>query len=430
MIVREGFRTVGVDSLLRMRRSVVALGALVVVLAACSDDSGDDGRSAGTIPPATSSPDSEAPATDAPAPTAPPADLNAVSPTLTPVADVDAPTAMAVREGDDALYVTEQVGMVRAVRNGTLDEAPVLDITDTVLFESEQGLLGMTFSPDGTKLYVHYSDNSQGGDNQIDEYTMDGDVADPSSRRPILTVETLQANHNGGQLAFGPDGYLYIGLGDGGGAGDQGDGHAPEGNGQSLDTLLGKILRIDPTPAPTGEPYTIPPDNPFVETGGRPEIWAYGLRNPWRFSFDRETGDLWIGDVGQNSREEIDFMPAGQGAGANYGWNRLEGTQVFAGDPPPDAVPPIFEYPNPDEGCSVTGGYVYRGSALPNLVGAYVFADYCTAEVRAFTQSGGQVAVERSLGLSSENIQSFGEDGAGELYVLSAGQGLLRIEHA
>ena len=330
MIVREGFRTVGVDSLLRMRRTLVVLGVLfVIVAAACSDDDGgDDGGSTGTIPPAT-----EAPATDAPAPTAPAADLNAVTPTLTPVADVDAPTAMAVREGDDALYVTEQVGMVRAVRDGTLDEAPVLDITDTVLFEREQG-------------------------------------------------------------------------------------------------LLGKILRIDPTPAPTGEPYTIPPDNPFVETGGRPEIWAYGLRNPWRFSFDRETGDLWIGDVGQNSREEIDFMPAGQGAGANYGWNRLEGTQVFAGDPPPDAVPPIFEYPNPDEGCSVTGGYVYRGSALPNLVGAYVFADYCTAEVRAFTQSGGQVAVERSLGLSSENIQSFGEDGAGELYVLSAGQGLLRIEHA
>jgi glucose/arabinose dehydrogenase len=349
--------------------------------------------------------------------------------TLTPVAEVSAPTAAAVRAGDSSLYVAEQAGVVRAVRDGALDPQPALDIGNRTLNGGEQGLLGLAFSPDGSKLYVHYSDRTNNGDNQVDEFTMSGNAADPSSRRPLLTVETLQANHNGGQLAFGPDGFLYIGLGDGGGAGDRGEGHAPGGNGQSLDTLLGKILRIDPRPSGDA-PYTIPPDNPFARDGGRPEIWAYGLRNPWRFSFDGETGDLWIGDVGQNAWEEIDFVPAGEGAGANYGWARLEGNHPFDGEAPPDAVPAIFEYPNPDEGCSVTGGFVYRGERIANLRGAYVFADYCTAELRALVQTDGTVVAERSLNVSSENVQAFGQDGDGELYVLSAGQGLLRIDPA
>jgi glucose/arabinose dehydrogenase len=305
----------------------------------------------------------------------------------------------------------------------------VLDLTGQVTGGSEQGLLGIEFSPDGTLLYAHYTNVD--GDTRVDEYAMTDGTADAASRRELLAVEQPQANHNGGQLAFGPDGLLYIGLGDGGGGGDTGDGHAPGGNGQSLDTLLGKILRIDPRPS-GGDPYTIPADNPFAGGGGRPEIWAYGLRNPWRFSFDRETDDLWIGDVGQNAWEEVDYSPAGAGAGAgaNYGWARLEGAHPFSGDAPPDAVAPIFEYPNPDQGCSVTGGFVYRGARIPDLQGAYVFADYCQGDLRALRQEDGQLVVERSLGVNAANVASFGQDRDGELYVLSQGNGLLRIDPA
>ncbi|MCZ7525056.1 MAG: PQQ-dependent sugar dehydrogenase [Acidimicrobiia bacterium] len=218
---------------------------------------------------------------------------------------------------------------------------------------------------------------------------------------------------------------LYLGLGDGGGAGDEGRGHAPGGNGQSLGTLLGKILRLDPRAAGSG-PYAVPADNPFVGVeGARPEIWVYGLRNPWRFSFDRATGDLWIGDVGQNRWEEIDLIPAGAAAGANLGWNLLEGTHEFRGAPPPGAVPPVFEYPH-SEGCSVTGGYVYRGPRIPQLAGAYLFTDYCDGTIRALRVEDG-VLVEADLGVATRGPTSFGEDRTGELYVLSA-EGVLRID--
>jgi len=409
-------------SLPDMRRALIVLACFAVVAVAC--DGGDDDSSKTKSQPATTT---EPSTTEAPS-TAP-ADLNAAAVTLTPVTQVEAPTAMAVRDGESTLYVAEQVGRVLGVRDGTLDQQPVLDISDGVQSGGEQGLLGIAFSPDGSKLYVHYSDETNNGDNQVDEYTMQDGVADPGSRRAIITIETLQANHNGGQLAFGPDDFLYIALGDGGGAADEGAGHAEGGNGQSLDTLLGKILRIDPT-ASGDQAYTIPSDNPFASAGGRPEIWAYGLRNPWRFSFDRETGDLWLGDVGQNAWEEVDFMPAGEGAGANYGWARYEGNHPFSGDEISGTVPAIFEYPNPDEGCSVTGGFVYRGTRIPNLVGAYVFADYCQGDVRALTQDNGEVAVERFLDVNAANIAAFGQDNDGELYVLSQGDGLLRIDPA
>jgi glucose/arabinose dehydrogenase len=399
------------------------MAGLMLFAVAC-DGGGDDSTRSKSEPTITTT----APATTA-APSTAPDDLNAAAVTLTPVTQVEAPTAMAVRDGDTALYVAEQEGRVLAVRDGALDRQPVLDLGDRVQAGGEQGLLGIAFSPDGSKLYVHYSDATNNGDNQVDEYTMQGGVADPGSRRPLITVETLQANHNGGQLAFGPDDLLYIGLGDGGAAADEGPGHAEGGNGQSLDTLLGKILRIDPNPS-GDRPYTIPSDNPFADGGGRPEIWAYGLRNPWRFSFDRDTGDLWIGDVGQNAWEEIDYMPAGQGAGANYGWARYEGNHPFSGEEIEGTVPALFEYPNPDQGCSVTGGFVYRGARIPNLRGAYVFADYCEGEVRALRQENGQVAAERFLDVSAANIAAFGEDDAGELYVLSQGDGLLRIDPA
>jgi glucose/arabinose dehydrogenase len=409
------------------RLSVLGFVALVTLVAAC-DGNGDESSGTRAKPATTTAP----PTTEPPNPAAPstaPADLDAAAVTLTPVAQVEAPTAMAVREGDTALYVAEQEGRVRAVRDGALDQQAVLDVSDRVQAGGEQGLLGIAFSPDGSKLYVHYSDATSNGDTRVEEYAMTDGTADPGSRREVLAVEQPQANHNGGQLAFGPDDLLYIGLGDGGAAADEGAGHAEGGNGQSLDTLLGKILRIDPNPS-DDRPYSIPSDNPFADGGGRPEIWAFGLRNPWRFSFDRETADLWIGDVGQNAWEEIDYMPAGQGEGANYGWARYEGNHPFSGAEIPDTVPALFEYPNPGEGCSVTGGFVYRGTRIANLVGAYVFADYCEGQVRALRQENGRVAVERFLDVSAANVAAFGQDNEGELYVLSQGEGLLRIDPA
>ena len=228
------------------------------------------------------------------------------------------------------------------------------------------------------------------------------------------------SNHNGGNLVFGPDGYLYIGLGDGGSGGD------PHGNAQSLGTLLGKMLRIDPRPS-GDSPYGIPPDNPFVDTqGARAEIWAYGLRNPWRYSFDRSTGDLWIGDVGQSAWEEVDRQPASSDGGENYGWNVREGSHPYADGSAPDAVDPVYDYPHSDGGCVVTGGYVYRGAAIPDLVGAYVFADFCLGTLEVLRHDG-DTAVVTDLGPTVQAVSSFGEDAAGELYVLSLAGGVYRV---
>jgi glucose/arabinose dehydrogenase len=348
---------------------------------------------------------------------------------LTPIARVEAPTAFATRQGDRAFYITEQVGRVRAVRDGNLDAQPVLELTAEVGSGGERGLLGLAFSADGTKLYVYYTNRD--GDIRVDEYSMAGNAANTGSRRQVLAVDHPPAsNHNGGQTSFGPDGKLYLGLGDGGGiTGDTGPGHVEGGNAQSRDTMLGKILRIDPTPS-GGAQYTIPSDNPFANGGGLPEIWAYGLRNPWRFSWDRETKDLWIADVGQNQWEEIDFVAGGRAAGLNFGWNRLEGTHQFSGQAPADAVPPIYEYSHDGGGCSVTGGYVYRGTKIPDLRGAYVFTDYCESTLHAITQQGGKLADQRDLGMKGNQVTAFGQDQDGELYVLSQGDGLQRIDPA
>jgi glucose/arabinose dehydrogenase len=249
---------------------------------------------------------------------------------------------------------------------------------------------------------------------------MDGQRADPGSERSLLHFEDPFPNHNGGQLAFGPDRRLYIAFGDGGSGGD------PLGNGQSLGTLFGKILRIDPRPA-GGRPYGVPPDNPFVgRDGARPEIWDYGLRNPWRFSFDAATGDLWIGDVGQNAYEEIDHEPAGEG-GRNYGWNRREGLHAYnGGDRPDGAVDPVIEYSHAS-GCTVIGGFVYRGRRISGLQGAYLYGDYCAGWVRAARAPGGRIAEERDLGLQVPSLSSFGADANGELYALSLGGDVYRI---
>lgn len=247
---------------------------------------------------------------------------------------------------------------------------------------------------------------------------MIGAQADEASAREVLVVDQPYSNHNGGQLAFGPDGFLYVGLGDGGSAGD------PADNAQNLNSFLGKILRIDPK-ATGGSPYGIPSNNPFLdEDGVRPEIWAYGLRNPWRFSFDRENGDLWIGDAGQERREEIDLLTSSAG-GDNFGWDGYEGTLVYEQPVPEDSEDPVYEYGG-ELGSAVIGGYVYRGSQIPELQGIYVFGDFYNPQVRALVESGG-IYEEVPLGLSVANISAFGEDAAGELYVLSLSGQVYRL---
>jgi glucose/arabinose dehydrogenase len=335
------------------------------------------------------------------------------------IATLDQPIALAVRRNDDALFIAQKAGRVVALHPGETAPQPVLDLSGEVSQGGEQGLLGLAFSPDGDFLYTNHTDPD--GDTRITEWEIAGGRADPSSRREVLAVDQPFSNHNGGHLAFGPDGFLYIGLGDGGSGGD------PLGNAQSLDSLLGKMLRVDPRPQ-GDRPYGIPDDNPFLgREGARPEIWSYGLRNPWRYSFDRTTGDLWIADVGQGRREEIDHEPAGAG-GRNYGWDRLEGTLAFEGEAPQDATPPVFEYDR-DRGSTVIGGYVYRGSAIPELAGAYVFGDFSNPELRALRLDDGE-ARELELGLRVENLVSFGEDGAGELYALSLSGPVYRIHPA
>jgi glucose/arabinose dehydrogenase len=345
---------------------------------------------------------------------------------LVKVASVQQATAMALRPGDPALYVAEQAGRVVAIPRRRKTTTTVLDLRDRVQAGGEQGLLGLTFSGDGSRLYVHYSARDT-GDTVLEEYAFANGRVDRASRRLLLTVDQPQSNHNGGALELGPDGMLWLGLGDGGAANDQGTGHAPGGNGQSLDTLLGKLLRIDPRPSGSS-PYTIPADNPFARGGGLPEIWAYGLRNPWRFSFDRATGDLWIGDVGQGTWEEIDFAPAStRGRGANYGWNVFEGAHRFRAGNAAGAVPPIAETAHREGNCSITGGYVYRGKALPALRGVYLFTDYCAGAIRGLRQEGGAVVERGRLGVEQQSVAAFGQDGDGELYVLSQENGLYRI---
>ena len=341
--------------------------------------------------------------------------LDRVEVSLEPFVTLDAPTAMAVRSGDDALYFAERGGTVRAVRDGAAVQRPVLDITDEVSTGGEQGLLGLTFSANGDVLYVSYTNSD--GDSRLDAYPMRGDRVVREERRELLAVDQPYPNHNGGNVVLGPDGMLYLGLGDGGAGGD------PEGNAQNPATLLGKMVRLDPR---TGR---APDDNPFLgKDEYLPEIYATGLRNPWRFSFDRATGDLWVGDVGQDSIEEISTTPAGSTAGRNFGWDLFEGSQPYESDePPPGAVSPVVEYPNGDEGCSVTGGFVYRGRAIPDLQGAYLYSDYCAGWIRAVRVAGGKVRDRADLGISASEVASFGEDADGELYVLSLGGKVWRL---
>jgi glucose/arabinose dehydrogenase len=401
-----------------MPRGWTLLAACALVLGGC--DGADPSTSTTTRRPPTTS---AATTTSTSITTVPTPRLDDVRVRATLVASgLERPLAFAVRAGDDAWYVAEQGGTVRAVRDGAVDPEPVLDLSSEVSDGNEQGLLGIAFSPDGSLLYVDYTDRN--GDTHVQELAVRGGVADLSSRRELLVVDQPFGNHNGGHVTFGPDGMLYVGLGDGGSAGD------PQGNAQRRSTLLGKLLRLDPRPS-EGSPYTVPADNPFVaDEGARPEIWMLGLRNPWRFSFDRATGDVWIGDVGQGQWEEIDVTTAADAPGANWGWNAREGTHAFSDTPAPGARDPVHEYSHDTGGVAVTGGFVYRGRAVPALAGAYVFADFGLGDLMALEQRGGRLVDLRSLGVHVDGVTSFGEDADGELYVLSRPGAIYRLDPA
>jgi len=335
---------------------------------------------------------------------------------LSLVARLKQPVALAVRPGDRRLYVAEKGGPVVAVSGGHV-HGTGLDLSGQLAGGYEQGLLGLAFSPDGRFVYVDYTDTN--GNTNVDQYRFGSGRADLGSRRRVLFVDQPYPNHNGGEVTFGPEGYLYVGLGDGGSEGD------PENRGQDLGTLLGKILRIAPG---AGGGYTVPNDNPFVgRAGARPEVWAYGLRNPWRFSFDRATGDLWIGDVGGSGWEEVDFQPGGSHGGENYEWALREGDHRLKGGRPSGGVDPVHEYSHDGGGCVVTGGFVYRGSDIPALDGAYVFADFCLGRLTALVQRDGQIVSQKVLGPRASQVASFGEDANGELYVLSLAGPLYRL---
>jgi glucose/arabinose dehydrogenase len=341
-----------------------------------------------------------------------------LEPTLTGLRQPVAATALGGR-----LYVAEQAGVIRVVEGGALAPDPFLDIRDLVRSGGERGLLGLAFPPDyaaSGRFYVYFTDTN--GTGTLARYRRSADPvrADPGSARVLMTVRQPYANHNGGQLAFGPDGLLYWGLGDGGSGGD------PQGNGQSPATLLGSILRLDVS----GDGAEPAPGNPFLNNpAGRPEVWAFGLRNPWRFSFDRATGDLYIADVGQNAFEEIDMQPAGTPGGVNYGWNVMEGDHCYR--PARDCdrsglTLPIVSYPHDRAwGNSVTGGYVYRGTALAQFRGAYLFSDFGSGRLWAARRGeGGSWGVEHVLD-SGVNVSSMAETEGGELLVLDYGGGRL-----
>jgi glucose/arabinose dehydrogenase len=409
-----------------------AAALLAVVLAACSADPP-------SATPSIESPDAPASPTAAasPRPTESPSQQPTAEPTEEPIADEPPPLALEeVTSGlnapinitttpDGWLLVNERIGRVVAVDPTSGRTSVVLDIDDRVLGEGERGLLGMAVHPDwpdDPRAFIHYSSQEGDGDTVLSEFRVTDEplppVVDPTTERVLLTVDQPYANHNGGQLAFGPDGYLYMGLGDGGSGGD------PHGNGQNAGTLLGKILRID---VDRGDgPYAIPRRNPFAQGGGAPEVLFTGLRNPWRFGFDRATGLLWIGDVGQGAVEEINRVDPVADAGANFGWNVMEGSQCFAvSNCSTDGLTlPVAEYGH-DAGCSVTGGYVYRGEEIADLRGWYLFGDYCSGLLFGVRSDVEGVVGPRVLLDTGASISAFGEAPDGELYLADIARGAI-----
>ena len=424
-----------------VRRSATSLLVGVLLLSACGGGSKptatvNPARSGGAASPSTSSTGvaptalaaTDAPAGGATATPEPPANGLRLDLVLTGLHEPVFVTNAG--DGSGRMFVVERGGVIRVARAGQLLPEPFLDITSLVESGgSEQGLLGVAFHPDFAHnglFFVDYTAKAKAkakdSDNTVARYQIgsDPDRADPASALSVIDQPDIAANHNGGMLAFGPDGYLYIALGDGGAGGSL--------NGQKLDTLFGKLLRVD---IDRGVPYAIPPDNPFVgRAGAKGEIWAYGLRNPWRFSFDRVTGDLWIADVGGSDYEEINEQPAVSQGGDNYGWVIMEGQLCHSPDHGCDAagkVLPVITYQH-NEGCAVTGGYVYRGAADPALIGVYLYADYCSGNVWTARQDASGAWIHQKQLATGLAISSFGEDQAGELYLTDLrGGGVYRV---
>jgi glucose/arabinose dehydrogenase len=400
--------------------SLPALVAVLLVLVACgSDDSSAEPSAATAAAPA-------APTTSATA--------SATGVKLVGVGQFDTPVYVTAPPGDTRrIFVVEQGGRIRVVRGGKRLSSPFLDVRSNVTAGGEQGLLSMAFAPDYAKsrrFYVNYTDRS--GMQSVVEYRRSKGSRDRAltSGRLVLRYDGVESNHNGGLVVFGPDRLLYIGTGDGGGANDQ---HGSRGNAQDLGSLLGKILRIDPRSS-SGKPYAIPPSNPFAgRPGARGEIYSYGLRNPWRFSFDRSTGDLAIADVGQGAIEEVDFAAKGGASGVNYGWRPFEGSSrtpgIDAGENAPNAVGPVLQLSHDDGNCSITGGYVVRDKRVPALAGRYVYGDFCKGELRSVKLSAGAASGDAAIpGVAKiDQLSSFGEDAAGRVYVTSLGGRVYRF---
>ena len=366
---------------------------------------------------------------ETPPPTKPPVNTSDLV-SLTPVGTFDAPVLVTAPAGDDdRAFVVEQTGTVRLVRDGVTSPTPFLDIRDKVIDQGESGLLSIAFAPDyiqsGLIYAIYNARMGPYGDLQIAEFRrdpFDPNRADPSYERVLLTIPKPYENHNGGMLQFGPDGDLYVSVGDG----DPGVLHKAGAFAQRLDVLLGRILRIDPR---RGDPFAVPADNPFVGVpDARPEIWAYGLRNPWRFWIDRETDTLYVPDVGSTSREEINVVP-NRGRADNFGWPCFEGSLVFdASAMCSRAMPPLVEYQRADGECAVIGGVVARDPRIPELTGRYLFGDLCSGKVTALLVQGGKVSASGDLGLEIPELTSFGIDGLGRIYVMSLQGGVYRLD--
>lgn len=404
--------------------TILSLALSTAVLAACG------GRSPQPPPPPpVSAPDDAVPE----APQVPPTDdldeVEAEEPpavaidldvpvTLTEVATGTSFTAAATGP-DGTLYVAERAGTVHPVTDDGLGEA-VVDLSAETTTDGERGLLGLAFAADGSELYL--SSTGADGGNVLSAVPVDGDAFDSGARRTLYTLDQPRGNHNGGGVAVGPDGRVFLSVGDGGGGGD------PFEAGQDLSTPLGSLLRFE---VRDGE-LQVPADNPFVDVeGARPEIFAYGLRNPWRFTIDHAADELWIADVGQNTREEVNRVALDEAAGANFGWNLMEGTLEFAGSEPEDHVAPVYEYDTGGpEGCSITGGHVYRGAAIPELTGVYLYADFCNGTVRGLAPGDDGQVTQGSLDVDGGQVVSFAQDADGEVYVLDLGGRLLRLDPA
>jgi glucose/arabinose dehydrogenase len=406
-----------------MTRRLAAVGLVAgIALAACGSDGGTSRAADSTDASASTATG----ATTAPKASAAQAKRGV---RLVKVGGFKSPVYVTAPPGDSRrLMVVEQPGRIMVVRGGRTLATPFLDIRSQVSAGGEQGLLSVAFPPDyqsSGRFYVYFTDRT-GGDNRIVEYRRaTADRADPSSARVVLAMPNLEPNHNGGLMLFGPDRLMYVGTGDGGGGNDQ---HGAIGNGQDLGSLLGKLLRIDPK-ASGGRPYTIPSSNPFVNrAGARGEIYSYGLRNPWRFSFDRRTADLTIADVGQDQVEEIDFVRRGRARGANFGWRPWEGRRRNFTESAPGAVFPVITHTHAAGFCSITGGYVVRDAGVPSLNGRYVYADFCDGRIRSARLRPKQIPQGRPLALPKLSaVSSFGQDNRGRVYVVSLAGPVYRL---